>query len=198
MPPISQPTGVGQHRTTDAPGGTQKVINTVIATWHAAFPGGSAVNATSGFTDPDPLEADRVPELALAALGTPGTYAITGTWGEDPDGNPLEQTEEITTVADATVRGTKPFDTITSIVGPAPGQTLTLNKGDSYFSPPTRAIWTGSASGAIGVQLHNEPPEALKAVALPAFRDWPRSAVRVRADDGSAEATTLDGAMAVW
>ena len=198
MPPISQPTGVGQHRTTDAPGGTQKLINTAITTWHAAFPAGSAVNASSGFTTPDPLEADRIPELALAAGGTPRTYTITGTWGEDPGGNALVQSEEITTVADATVRGTKPFDTITSIVGDAPGQTLTLNKGDSYFSPPTRAIWTGEASGAIGVQLKDEQLADLKAVSLPAYRDWPRAAVRVRANDGSAEATTLDGAMAVW
>jgi len=195
MAAISQPNGVGQHRTTEAPAGTQKLINTAVTAWHAAFAGGAGdFDISAGFSQPNPLEADRIPELHLTAGGTPGTYTITGTW------NGLARTAELETVADAPVRADEPFDEITRFQGPDPGagKAVTLNKGDSYFSSPTRWIWTGEVGGVIGVQLKDEPATALKAVTLPASLDWHRAAVRVRANDGSALATTLTKPMAVW
>lgn len=167
-------------------GRTQKLINTAVSTWHAAFPGGAAVAVTTAFTDPSAAEADRIPELALAGGGTPGSYVLIGTW------NSVDQTETIgPTVAGATVKGDLPFDTITSITGPDPVANLTLNRGDSHFDPPTRALWTGSTAGNISVQLSGET--AVKTIALPSWRDWPRDVVRV-----GVTITTLTAPMAVW
>lgn len=196
MPRVDIRIELNQDRYPSAAGHVQKLINTAVTTWHAAFPGGGAVAETNPatFTNPSSVEADRVPELALAAGGTPGTYVITGTWSFDDAGNPLAQTDSITTVANDTVKGSVPFDTITSIVGPDPVQPLTLNKGDSYFEPPARAIWTGSSTGALAVQLMGE--DAVQLVPnLPASRDWPRRAKRVGATNAG---TTLTAPWAVW
>jgi hypothetical protein len=187
------PDQVNIDRENTSSGRVQKRINTAVSTWHAVFPGGSAVNATSGFSNPDAAtieqEADRVPELALAAGGTPGTYVITGLW------NDRTQTDSILTEADATAKGSKPFDEIQSIVGPNPGANLTLNKGDSWFDPPTRWIWTGSAAGGdIMVQLVSETT-VKKVFNLPAGHDWWRRAQRTGT---AADGTTLADLMAVW
>jgi hypothetical protein len=186
MARVSVPTWVP----TDRSGGhVQKLINTTVSTWHAVIAGGSAVNETSGFTNPDPDEADRIPELALAVGGTPGIYTITGTWNGD------EQSDSILTVANATAKGSVPFDTITSLVGPDPVQNLTLNKGDSYFDPPVRWVYTGDTGPAnCAVRLVGE--SAVKLVsALPAGLDWARRAVRVGASNSG---TTLTNAYGVW
>jgi hypothetical protein len=185
------PDQVNIDRENTSSGRTQKRINTAVSTWHAVFTSGSAVDATSGFSNPDAdtieQEADRVPELALAA-GTPGEYTITGLW------NGRTQTDTITTVANDTVKGSKPFDEITRIQGPDPGANLTLNKGDSWFDPPTRWIWTGSATGDIMVQLLDEST-VKKVFNLPAGHDWWRRAVRTGT---AADGTTLADLMAVW
>ena len=167
-------------------GGVQKLIDTALHAWHAAFPGGAAVAVTTAFTDPGTVEADRIPELALAGGGAAGSYVVTGTW------NGAAQTETIgPTVAGATVKGDLPFDTITSVTGPDPVANLTLSGGDSYFDPPTRAIWTGTANGNISVQLDGET--AVKTIAVPAYRDWPRRVRRV-----GVTITTLTAPYAVW
>jgi hypothetical protein len=185
MARISIPEGV--NLSDPGSGGyAQKLINTAVSTWHAVIAGGAPVAVTTAFTDPTATEADRIPELALAGGGTPGDYVITGTW------NGVAQTETITTVAGATVKGDLPFDTITSLTGPDPVNNLTLNKGDSYASPPARAIWTGSTLGNISVQLASET--AVQTVSnIPAFRDWPRRAVRV-----GVTLTTLTSPYFVW
>ena len=115
-------------RKKDDPAKCRKLINATQSTWHAAFPGGAGpISVTTGFSTPSSVECDRIPELALTAGGTPGAYVITGTW------NSAAQTETITTVAGSTVKGTKPFDTITSFAGPDPGvaKNVTLYMGDS-------------------------------------------------------------------
>lgn len=170
-------------------GFAQKKINVTQSTWHAAHSGGSAVNYTSGFTDPSSAEADRIPELELTNVGTPtvGDYVLIGTW------NGAAQTETITSVAGDTVKATKPFDTITSWTGPDPGsgETLTLHKGDSYASPPARAVYSG-AGGDLEVQLFGESAvQTLSSVA--AGYDLRRSAVRVGHDN-----TTIAAPYFVW
>jgi hypothetical protein len=190
MPRISLDQANNVGRTPTDQGTVQKLINLTAATWHAAFPGGAgAIAVTTGFTNPSAAEADRIPEVALTAGGTPGAYIIVGTW------NSAAQTETITTVAGDTVKGTKPFDTVTSFSGPDPGpaKNVTLYAGDSYADPPARALWTGSAAGNAAVQLLGET--AVKTIALPAYRDWPRRVVRV-AHSGSG--TTLTAPYMVW
>jgi len=167
-------------------GRVQKLINLAVTTWHAAFPGGAAVNVTSGFTNPSSAEADRIPELALAGGGTPGDYVITGTW------NGEAQSETLTSVAGSSVKGTKPFDTITSVTGPDPVANLTLNKGDSWADPPCRYLYTGSGSANCACQLIGE--SAVKTITgLPAGLDWKRRVRRV-----AHTTTTLTAPYFVW
>lgn len=159
-------------------GHVQKLVNTTASAWHATFPSGGAVDETTpgAFTNPSSAEADRAPQLALGAGGTPGDYTITGTF----DG--VEVTEEITTVANDTVKGNQPFDVLTSITGPDPGDDLDLQWGDVIATPPARALWTGATGGAAAVQLEGE--SATKAIpGLPAGVDWPRRIVRVDIDN---------------
>jgi hypothetical protein len=161
-----------------------------VATWRTAgaWPGGAAINEVTpaNFTNPSSAEADRIPEIALAVGGTPGSYVITGTW------NSAAQTDTILTVANATVKGTKPFDTITSFVGPDPVAALTLNKGDSYADPPCRFISTGSADGNIACQLEDETAVGA-AEAVDANSLYLYNVQRV-----ATVTTTLVGAKFVW
>jgi hypothetical protein len=166
-------------------GYAQKLINLTQTAWHAAFVGGSgAFDVSSGFADPSAAEASRVPELELDASGTPGTYTITGTWDS------VEQVVNITTIAGSTVKGDLPLDTVTRFQGPDCGATksVTLYHGDSYADPPARALWTGDTDGDAAVQLVGE--DAVKAVAVPANRDWPRRVQRI-AHSTSAVPSTL-------
>ncbi len=157
-------------------GAVQKLINTNVVAWHATIASGSAVDETAGFTDPPAAEADRIPQLALAGGGTPGAYTITGTYS----GN--SQTDEITTVAAATVKGSKPFDTITRLQGPDPGANLDLQQGDAYADPPAASLWTGATGGVVAVQLSGEDaPKTMPA--LPANIDWKRRVLRVDIDN---------------
>lgn len=169
-------------------GVAQKPINLAVTAWHAAFPSGGAVNATSGFTQPSAAQADRIPQLALATGGTPGSYVLTGTW------NGETQTETVgPTVAEATVKATKPFDTITSVTGPDPGADLTLQHGDSYADPPALALWTGDG-GDLECQLVGET--AVQTITgLPANQDYRRRVRRVSPDNTTI--TTLK-AYFVW
>lgn len=169
-------------------GRVQKPVNLTQATWHAQIAGGSAVNVTSAWSDPDPDEADRVPELALSSGGTPGTYTLTGTY----DGKTVTRT--ITTVAGATVKGDGPIDAMASLVGPDPGagKTLDIYKGDSWFSPPVRALQVGSP-GAVACQLAGESKVTVKQAF---YGDWQRDVQRIEhAGDGRTLATGLEG---VW
>lgn len=150
-----------QNRNSDptGPGVAERRVPTARAAWHANFASGSAVSATTGFTNPDATEvpplADRSVALNLATGGTVGAYVVTGTF----DGK--EVTETITTVANAWVDGNQPFDTITSITGPDPGAVLQMYQGDAICSPPARALYTGDG-GDCAYQLSNEdaPAEA--------------------------------------
>jgi len=169
-------------------GTVQKPIHLVQDTWHAAFlGGGGAIDVAAAFTNPSAVNADRIPELAASGGATPGTYTITGTW------NSTAQVETILTVAGATVKGNLPFDTVTSFQGPDPGgaQSVTLYHGDSYASPPARALYTG-AGGTCACQCVGEA--AVQTVAnLPAGLDWRRRVVRVERS-----VTNLVGAYLVW
>ena len=191
MPAITVDNDINVDRYPNAAGSVQKLINLTQTAWHATIPGGGAVAVTTAFSDPSSAEADRIPELALAGGGTPGAYIITGTWNSDA------QTETITTVAGSTVKGTKPFDTITSIVGPDPGANLDLYQGDSYAEPPARALWTGSAAGNAGVQLVGE--SAVKLVSnIPANRDWSRRVRRITHSTDATSPTSLTAPYFVW
>ena len=169
-------------------GVVQKPINLTRATWHAQIAGGSAVNLTTGFTAQDPVttEADRIPELFLAAGGTPGAYVLTGTY----DG--AAQAETITTVANATVKGELPFDTMTSLTGPDPVNALDIYKGDSLANPVARALAVGVA-GVVACRLMGETLTSSKTVVLPG--DWQRRVKRVEHSTGS---TTATGLAFVW
>lgn len=170
-----------------APGIVQKDLNLAQATWHAQAAGGAAINWTGSFTDPLAAEGDRIPEVKLAAGGTPGTYVIVGTW------NGAAQTESILTVANDTVKGTLPFDTVTSFSGPDPVNALDFYKGDSYADPPARMLSVGVA-GDVACQLHGESAVTTKAGVLAG--DWKRRVRRVQhAGDG---ATTATGLAFVW
>jgi len=170
-------------------GRTTKKINLTQATWHAAFAGGAgAIDVSAGFTDPDSTEADRVPELALTAGGTPGAYTLTGTY----DSKAI--TEQITTVAGSTVKATQPFDTITRVQGPDPGggKSVTLYKGDSWANPAARCVQVGTV-GDVACQLEGE--SAVKTVDVPLPGDWERCVQRV-AHSGSG--TTAAKLWFVW
>jgi hypothetical protein len=167
-------------------GFVEKPINLTRATWHAQIPGGGAVNITTGWTDPVATEADRIPELFLAAGGTPGTYVLTGTY----DGE--VQTESILTVANDTVKGEKPFDTMTSLTGPDPVNALDIYKGDSYANPCARALAVNGA-GVIACRLEGEDTTSSKTVSL--LGDWQRRVRRVEHSSGS---TTATGLSFVW
>ena len=170
-----------------APGVVQKDVNLTQATWHAQHAGGSAVNWTSGFTDPLATEGDRIPEVKLAVGGTPGTYVIVGTW------NSLPQTESITTVANSTVKGDLPFDTVTSFTGPDPVNALDFYKGDSYADPPARMVAV-EVAGDIACQLQQESAVATKSGVIAG--DWNRRCRRIQhAGDGN---TTATGLAFVW
>jgi hypothetical protein len=170
----------------NAAGTVQKLVNVVQSTWHAQIPGGAAVALVAGFTNPAAAQADRIPELALAAGGTAGAYVLTGTW------NGAAQTETITTVAATTVKGNKPFDTITAMTGPDPVNALDIFLGDSYADPPARAFWTGATGGNVSCQLAGETV-VKTIVGLPKDRDWPRRIRRIGHD-----ATTITDGYLVW
>lgn len=172
----------------NVPGSVHRLVNLTVSAWHAAFPSGGAVNVSTAFSNPSSAEADRIPELALAGGGTPGSYVITGTW------NGAAQTETIgPTVAGATVKGTLPFDTVTLVTGPDPGANLTLNQGDSYADPPARALWT-AGGGAVNVQLAGES-SAKTVSGLPAGIDWWR---RVRRIGATGTGSTIAGMYLMW
>lgn len=169
-------------------GVAQKIVNLTQSTWHAQAPGGAAIAWTSGFSIPDATEADRIPEVKLAAGGTPGAYVIVGTW------NGVAQTETITSVANATVKGTLPFDTITSFTGPDPVNALDLYMGDSYADPPCRALAV-NVGGDIACQLAGESSVVTK-TNVPGSGDWQRRVRRIQhAGDGN---TTATGLSMVW
>jgi len=186
MAKVSIPAAANSSLDPRSSGLAQKLLNTTQSTWHAQMAGGGAINETSGFTDPDAAECDRIPELELTVGGTPGEYVITGTW------NGEAQTENITTIANDTVKGTLPFDTITSLTGPDPVQALDIHLGDSFADPPSRWLYTGNAAGNIEVQLANESSVKLVS-ALPAGLDWRRRVKRVAHDNA-----TLTNAYLVW
>lgn len=153
MPTIALLRSQNRNGDPTGPGTVERRVPTTRTAWHANFAGGAAVNATSGFTDPDatqvPPIADRTVSLHLATGGTVGTYTIAGTF----DG--ADVTEDITTVVDAWVDGDQPFDTITSITGPDPGAVLQMHQGDTVCSPPARALYTGDG-GACAFLLSGE------------------------------------------
>ncbi len=170
----------------NAAGTTQKAVILTQGTWHAQIPGGGAVALTAGFTDPSAVFADRIPELALAAGGTAAAYLLTGTW------NGAAQTESITTIANSTVKGNLPFDTITAMSGPDPVNALDIFHGDSFASPPCRAFWTGATGGAVACQLQNETA-VTTVLGVPKERDWPRRIIRIERS-----ATTITDGYFVW
>ena len=147
---------------------TKRLLNTATSNWHAPWAGGAPINATAGFATPSTLECDRIPELALAGGGAPGAYVLTGTY------NGAAQTDTITTIAGATVKGLVPFDgPLASFVGPDPGAALTLNMGDSYCDPPPRLLETGSADGNIVCQLKQDAAiGAAIAVSAQSQKNW--------------------------
>jgi len=154
----------------------QKRINTTRDTWHAQIPGGGAVALTAAFTNPNALYADRIPELALAAGGTPGAYVLVGLW------NGAAQTATITTVANETVKADVPFDTITGMAGPDPVNPLDIYHGDSFADPPARGVWTGVTGGDLECMLFGE--SAVQIVpGLPANIDWIRTFRRIGRDN---------------
>lgn len=165
----------------------EKLLNTAVSAWHAAWPGGAAINelVPATFTNPVATEVDRVPELALALGGAPGTYVITGTYSGSA------QTDSILTVAGATVKAVKPFDTITSITGPDPVNALTLNLGDSWCDPPARCLWTGDG-GTIVCQLEGQSA-MMSARKLPSKGEWVRRIRRIQCTT-----TTLTEAYCGW
>jgi hypothetical protein len=194
MPRIAVPAELNVDADPHVGGGEQKKVLLTQTNWHAQWPGGAAINAVTpaNFTNPDTTTyCDRVPELALAGGGTPGTYAITGTW----DGK--AQSDSITTVAGSTVKGKVPFDTITSVVGPDPAAALDLYHGDSYCDPPCRCLQVGGA-GDIDAQLSREStlatthPYTRTRDSIPAG-DWQRRVRRIGRDN-----TTATDLEAVW
>ncbi len=187
MPRIPVPNDVKRSSSDLASGMAEKPIDLTVRNWHAPFPGGGAVNATSGFTDPDQDYADRIPQLTLATGGTPGTYQLTGAW------NGKERKATITTIAEQTAKADLPFDTITELTGPDPVAALTLEQGDSYADPPARAVAAGPNGGDHNVQLMLEP--GVRVRTLPADRDWARRARRV--SPASTTIPTLEAAF-IW
>jgi hypothetical protein len=165
---------------------TQKPISLVHSTWHAASAGGAAIAWAAGFTDPSATECDRIPELALAGGGAAGTYTITGTWSG------AAQTDTITTVAGSTVKGSFPFDTITSVTGPDPAAALNIYWGDTFADPPARCMWTGNG-GDIYCQLWNEAAPNTAVITLPAQGEWVRRIRRI-----NRTTTTVTGAFLCW
>jgi len=158
-------------------------VNLTPASWHAVDPGGAPVAWVAGFTDPSALEAPRIPELSLLGAGVPGAYVLIGTF----DGEP--QTETITTIAGATVKGDLPFDTIVSMTGPDPGDTLALWAGDTFASPVTRAASVGVV-GDVACQLEYEAAVSVKTVHNAG--DWQRRIKRIEhAGDGRTTATGI-------
>lgn len=194
MPKVSLAADI--NKTEALSGGVKELkLQLVPELWHAAFAGGSgAFDVSAGFAAQNTLEADRIPELALTGGGTPGDYVITGTW------NSAAQTETITTVAGATVKGTKPFDTVTNFAGPDPGgaKDVTLYMGDSYCNPASRAMSVGTA-GVIACELDAESAVSPKTCHLPG--DWQRRAQRVEHDgtvSGGTGRTTAVALAFVW
>ena len=160
MPRIPLP--YAQERSAAYSGSIKELdLNPVRVAWHAAWPGGAAINEVAGFATPNVEQCDRIPELDLAFGGAPGTYAITGLW------NGAVQTDSILTVAAATVKGNLPFDAITSVVGPDPVNALALFMGDSYCDPPGRLLWTGTG-GDVLYRLDGEATMRAVARTMPA------------------------------
>lgn len=186
MPKIAIPEEANAQGQYSGPS-VQKPVNPAHGTWHAQIPGGGAVALVAGFTDPGDVYADRIPELALAGGGAPGSYVVTGTW------NSLPQTETIgPTVAGATVKGNKPFDTITGMTGPDPVAALDIYHGDTFAEPPARLLYTGNGGDFFG-QLSGETAMNVLALTLPAQADWCRRIVRI-----NRTTTTITGAWLGW
>ena len=189
MPHVDLPENVNLDGPYSGPT-VQKPINPAISTWHAAFAGGGgAIDVAAGFTDPGIIYADRVPEvLASAAAVVAAPCIIDGTY----DG--AVQTDTLALIAGATVKATKPFDTVTRFRAgdPGGGQTLTLNQGDTWATPPCRCMWTGDG-GDILCRLMGEVNMGAIVITLPLLGEWVRRIERI--DVGN---TTVTGAWLCW
>jgi len=131
-----------------------KAVNLVVSDWHAVVAGGAPLAVAAAFNQPLATEADRIPEITLGVGSVDTDITLTGTW------NSAVQTETISASsgggAGATTKGTKPFDTITSMTSTTdPVGTTLLSHGDSYADTPTRWLHIGTA-GDVDLQLSED------------------------------------------
>lgn len=97
------------------------------ANLHTQFTSGAAINASSGFSMPDP---SRTVQVVVGASGVACTFTVTGLrFG-------AVQTEAIVGTGAGTFQGTKAFDSITSFTSSVdPADTVDLKSGSGVGLP---------------------------------------------------------------
>lgn len=126
-----------------APITAQRLVDLSADNIHAQFTGGSAIDASSGFTQVPDGTASRLPQITTDASHVETTYTLTGT--DIYDGSAL--TEELTVEAGAgTTKFTQPFGTVTAFSSDVdPVGTTDLEWGDTWVHPPARTCHVGTA-----------------------------------------------------
>jgi hypothetical protein len=171
-----------------APLTAQRTVDLTKDNIHAQFSAGSAISATSGFTQVPGGTASRLPQVTVGASHAETTYTLTGT--DIYTGAAL--TEELTVAAGAgTTKFTKPFGTVTAFSSDGnPGDTVDLEWGDTWVHPPARACHVGT-SGNVACRLQDDSTD----VTVPDVPtgEWPRRVRIIRITD-----TTASGLVLGW